>query len=193
MTRLEVLKAEKEQIKGLHCLSFGLIDDCIEWYDKEIEAIVIHGADNKFYGQQADDPYQTDMDEAWEQAKAQADGDLISRNAVEKLIRDKIGISITKSAELIYEVRQLISCSIPPEHDGCKGCKYQDKSEDEMPCLECMHNYTDEWKKAPKWIHTEECDEEFPYRCSECNLPSRSNGHRYCSNCGSYMYGEIER
>lgn len=71
MTRLEVLKDEKEQIKGLRCLSFGLIDKCIEWYDKEIEAIVIHGADNKFYGQQADDPYQTDMDEAWEQAKSE--------------------------------------------------------------------------------------------------------------------------
>lgn len=57
MTRLEVLKAEKEQIKGLRCLSFGLIDKCIEWYDKEIEAIVIHGADNKFYGQQADEEH----------------------------------------------------------------------------------------------------------------------------------------
>ena len=30
MTRLEILKAEKEQIKGLRCLSFGLIDKCIE-------------------------------------------------------------------------------------------------------------------------------------------------------------------
>lgn len=51
MTRLEVLKAEKEQIKGLRCLSFGLIDKCIEWYDKEIEAIEEHGAPNKDYGE----------------------------------------------------------------------------------------------------------------------------------------------
>jgi len=53
-TRLEILKAEKEQIKDLHCLSFKLMDKCIEWYDKEIEAIVVHGAENKFYGQQAE-------------------------------------------------------------------------------------------------------------------------------------------
>jgi hypothetical protein len=39
------------------------------------------------------------------------------------------------------------------------------------------------------WIHTDECDEEWQYRCSICNMPSRSNAHRYCSKCGSYMYG----
>lgn len=43
--------------------------------------------------------------------------------------------------------------------------------------------------KVGRWIHTEECDEEWPYRCSKCDMPSRSNAHRYCSNCGSYMYG----
>lgn len=43
--------------------------------------------------------------------------------------------------------------------------------------------------KTGRWIHTEECDEEWQYRCSKCDMPSRSNSHRYCSNCGSYMYG----
>lgn len=51
MTRLEILKAEKEQIKDLRCLSFSLMDKCTEWYDKEIEAIVVYGAENKFYGE----------------------------------------------------------------------------------------------------------------------------------------------
>ena len=51
MTRLEILKAEKEQIKDLRCLSFNLMDKCIEWYDKEIEAIEEHAAPNNDYGE----------------------------------------------------------------------------------------------------------------------------------------------
>lgn len=51
MTRLEILKAEKEQIKDLRCLSFNLMDKCIEWYDREIEAIEVYGAENKDYGE----------------------------------------------------------------------------------------------------------------------------------------------
>lgn len=38
-----------------------------------------------------------------------------------------------------------------------------------------------------EWIHTEECDEEFQYRCSNCNLPIRSNSHHFCPNCGASM------
>lgn len=43
-------------------------------------------------------------------------------------------------------------------------------------------------QKTAQWIHTNDCDEEWPYRCSNCVMPSKSNNHRYCSNCGSYMY-----
>lgn len=49
MTRLDILKNEREQIKGMHCLSFALIDNCLEWYDREIEAIEVYGAPNKEY------------------------------------------------------------------------------------------------------------------------------------------------
>lgn len=121
----------------------------------------------------------------------QADGDLISRQTVLDAFWQLDAELRPSSINAILDmIKQLPSVAIPQDHDGCKDCKYQDKSEYEMPCLECMHNYTDEWERAPHWIHTKECDEEFPYRCSECNLPSRSNGHRYCSNCGSYMYGD---
>ncbi len=50
MTRLDILKNEREQIKDMHCLSFALIDNCLEWYDREIEAIEVYGAPNKEYG-----------------------------------------------------------------------------------------------------------------------------------------------
>ena len=31
------------------------------------------------------------------------------------------------------------------EHDGCKGCKYIDKANDEYPCNTCKQNYKDQW------------------------------------------------
>lgn len=43
-------------------------------------------------------------------------------------------------------------------------------------------------EKAGEWIHTDECDEEWQYRCSVCNMPSRSNNHHYCSQCGADMF-----
>ena len=51
MTRLDILKSEKEQIKDMHCLAFHLVDKCLEWYDKEIEAIEVYGASNPEYGE----------------------------------------------------------------------------------------------------------------------------------------------
>ena len=49
MTRLDILKKERDQIKDMQCLSFALMDDCKEWYDREIEAIEVYGAPNKEY------------------------------------------------------------------------------------------------------------------------------------------------
>jgi hypothetical protein len=39
MTRLELLKQERETVKGLRTLSFGLKDKCDEWYENEINNI----------------------------------------------------------------------------------------------------------------------------------------------------------
>ena len=32
------------------------------------------------------------------------------------------------------------------EHDGCVGCKHEDKTEDEFPCVECKYRYTDKFE-----------------------------------------------
>lgn len=39
MSRLEILKQEREQISQMRCLSFDLMEKCKEWYDNEIECI----------------------------------------------------------------------------------------------------------------------------------------------------------
>ena len=46
MSRLEILKQEREQISQMRCLSFDLMEKCREWYDNEIEAIEKYNAPN---------------------------------------------------------------------------------------------------------------------------------------------------
>lgn len=41
--RLVKLKAEKEIIQNMKCLSFELREKCLAWYDKEIECIERYG------------------------------------------------------------------------------------------------------------------------------------------------------
>ncbi len=33
-----------------------------------------------------------------------------------------------------------------PEHDGCKGCKYQSCDFREYPCAQCKQSYIDQWQ-----------------------------------------------
>ena len=46
MSRLEILKQEREQISQMRCLSFDLMEKCKEWYDHEIECIEVYGDEN---------------------------------------------------------------------------------------------------------------------------------------------------
>lgn len=48
------------------------------------------------------------------------------------------------------------------EHDGCDGCKYKHKAEDESPCTECSSNYTSKWERRPKKTRQDEFLEIFP-------------------------------
>lgn len=48
------------------------------------------------------------------------------------------------------------------EHDGCDGCKYEYKREDESPCTECCNNYTSKWERRPKKTRQDEFLERYP-------------------------------
>ena len=48
------------------------------------------------------------------------------------------------------------------EHDGCDGCKYEYKKEDESPCTECCNNYMSKWEPRPKKTRQDEFLEMFP-------------------------------
>lgn len=62
---------------------------------------------------------------------------------------------------------ELPTVAIPQNNNGCENCRWQSRSESEMPCKQCMHNYTDKWemkkltdtitmtREETKWIHTQ--------------------------------------
>ena len=47
VTRLDLLKKEKEIVQNLRTLSFDCIDKCVEHFDHEIECIEVYGAPNR--------------------------------------------------------------------------------------------------------------------------------------------------
>lgn len=46
MTRLELLKEEREVVRNLRCLSFDVKEKAEEHYQTEIDAIEVYGAPN---------------------------------------------------------------------------------------------------------------------------------------------------
>jgi len=40
-----------------------------------------------------------------------------------------------------------IAISEPKDHDGCVNCKWVLQDEREQPCMNCKHNYLDQWEK----------------------------------------------
>ena len=146
---------------------------------------------------------------------AQTDGEYISRTAIE-YINAPIA-PVIQGEEVHYEwvafrkqIEQLPSVAIPPEHDGCKDCKYETYPEYYYPCCECKQNYMDEWKakanKVGHWIMPQQDDGMsdpiyYQVRCSECGFDldpqtwhqelHQYDADKFCPKCGCPM--EIER
>lgn len=55
ITRLELLKKEKEVVKGLKCLSYNLGEQVLSYYDVEINAIEVYGSINPTYEDEGED------------------------------------------------------------------------------------------------------------------------------------------
>lgn len=88
------------------------------------------------------------------------------------------------------------------EPDGCDGCKYEHKREDESPCTECCNNYTSQWKRRPKKTRQDEFLEIFPNAELAGSIikicPKRLDGNydrcgRSCIECHKdYWLQEVE-
>lgn len=141
-----------------------------------------------------------------------AGGEYISKEkAIIQLSWDLSEVELPRIKE---SLDKLPSVDIPPEHDGCKDCRWQSQSKTEMPCKQCKQNYKDEWQKKPHWImkhrtinevkyHTglDDMGEEHtikeliryevdePY-CSECGMKAGDTSQNYCCFCGVKMGGE---
>ena len=106
----------------------------------------------------------------------------------------------------IYEFIKWLYEDDGEEHDGCNGCKYEYKREDESPCTECSMNYMSKWEPRPKKTRQGEFLEHCPnakmrnkvieicpksvdiqFNCEVQNLTCS------CSNCRqNYWLQEVE-
>lgn len=48
------------------------------------------------------------------------------------------------------------------EPDGCDGCKYEYKREDESPCKNCCNNYMSKWERRLKKTRQDKFLEHYP-------------------------------
>ena len=55
ISRLELLKKEKEVVKGLKCLSFCKMQMVLDYYNHEIECIETFGSVNPTYNDEGED------------------------------------------------------------------------------------------------------------------------------------------
>lgn len=124
----------------------------------------------------------------------QVGGRYISEDTVIEWLKDQDIIKTSgQEKEARKQLDELPSVAIPPEHDGCKDCKYETYPEYYYPCCECKQNYKDEWERAKigHWIwQTEDI-----YQCSECgediHVKEVMNEPQYicCPMCGCPMGG----
>lgn len=105
---------------------------------------------------------------------------------------------------------ELPTVAIPQNNNGCENCRWQSQSESEMPCKQCMHNYTDEWEmekptdtitmeQEPKTGHWKRISidkysehAKYWYRCDRCGKDNLGNTD-WCPNCGVKMIEPQER
>lgn len=62
-------------------------------------------------------------------------------NSTERTLGEIMGI-MSLARELESEARIKA-----PDHDGCVNCKWVLQDEREQPCMNCKHNYLDQWEK----------------------------------------------
>lgn len=124
---------------------------------------------------------------------AQADGEYIPKQAVleniDQWYEDKADIE-----DLIVKITYMPSVAIPPDHDGCKDCKYETYPEYYYPCCECKQNYMDEWQKKPHWIHRNDDYTDW-LECPSCGYGSEGEvkygeGTPFCPHCGERLEEE---
>ena len=137
--------------------------------------------------------------------QTQADGEYISKD----ILRNEIGFlrkynvkahETTMNAVLFDDVivciNELPTVSIPPEHDGCRDCRWQEQTEKDMPCRECKQNYTDMWEKSVAipnktgyWkIMYEPKNMVVCSKCGKCAYLYNNRGSAYCPHCGCAMF-----
>ena len=77
--------------------------------------------------------------------------------------------------ELVEWITQMIEHGVPNYSTRYKALKLAIEALQQEPV------------KHGKWEKNEPLPSEWQYKCSECGVPSKSNSHNFCPNCGAKM------
>ena len=112
---------------------------------------------------------------------AQTDGDLISKDAAKESIHNLYqGLKLTRTEDDVQKcIEELPSVAIPTEHDGCKDCKHENKSDGEYPCSYCKQNYKDMWEREKPTDTITMTREEFSEKLMEHYRQGRADEKAY--------------
>ena len=119
-----------------------------------------------------------------------ADGEYISRQQVRSEYADWYGYGYQDNW-FYKRLGSMSSVAIPPEHDGCKDCKYATYPEYYYPCCDCKQNYIDKWERAKHWIHRNDDYNDW-LECPNCGYGSEGEvkygeGTPFCPYCGERL------
>ena len=107
-----------------------------------------------------------------------ADGECIKKSDV----LDALEVSYLKSEiddDTYQRIRDMPFVAIPTEHDGCKDCKHENKSDGEYPCSYCKQNYKDMWEREKPTDTITMTREEFSEKLMEHYRQGRADEKAY--------------
>ena len=87
------------------------------------------------------------------------------------------------------------------EHDGCKGCAYVSRGEHEVPCIKCMQNASDNYKRMTNAdrIRSMSDEELLDFICSietydDGSVKTIEGGYALCSaaDVEKWLQSEVE-
>lgn len=103
----------------------------------------------------------------------------ISRQAVMNCFKKWQPYMATRLHEFEKELSKLPSVAIPTDHDGCKDCKHELKSDGEYPCSYCKQNYKDMWEREKPTDTITMTREEFSEKLMEHYRQGRADEKAY--------------
>jgi len=72
----------------------------------------------------------------------------VTREEALQILRYQMQTHIASEVDLHIAMGMAIEALRETSSDGCEGCKYMEKDQYEMPCLNCKHSHKNMWTRG---------------------------------------------